>query len=134
MTTANCVIVISEKTFFFIIMHKNIVSCQYIKMRFMSLKSDWPSVGIVSHCWLMVVSRFEPPCDKTNKMACAPSEDSDQPGHPPSAQAVLSLRCPQEESLGPQLPIECTADAQADLSLRWAHMSFCWFCHDAAHS
>ena len=26
----------------------------------------------------------EPPRDKTNKMACAPSEDSDQPGHPPS--------------------------------------------------
>ena len=24
------------------------------------------------------------------------------------------------------------ADAQADLSLRWAHMLFCWFCHDAA--
>ena len=24
-------------------------------------------------------------------------------------------------------------DAQADLSLRWAHMSFCWFCHEAAH-
>ena len=22
---------------------------------------------------------------------------------------------------------------QADLSLRWAHMPFCWFCHDAAH-
>ena len=20
-------------------------------------------------------------------------------------------------------------DAQADLSLRWAHRSFCWFCH-----
>ena len=25
------------------------------------------------------------------------------------------------------------ADAQADLNLRWAHMSFCWFCHAAAH-
>ena len=25
------------------------------------------------------------------------------------------------------------ADAQADLSLRWAHKPFCWFCHDAAH-
>ena len=25
------------------------------------------------------------------------------------------------------------ADAQADLSLRWAHMQFCWFCHDTAH-
>ena len=24
----------------------------------------------------------EPPHDKTNKMICAPSEDSDQPGHP----------------------------------------------------
>ena len=26
----------------------------------------------------------EPHRDKTNEMACAPSEDSDQPGHPPS--------------------------------------------------
>ena len=25
------------------------------------------------------------------------------------------------------------ADAQADLSLRWAQMSFCWFCNEAAH-
>ena len=24
------------------------------------------------------------------------------------------------------------ADAQADLSLRWAHMLFCWFCHEVA--
>ena len=24
------------------------------------------------------------------------------------------------------------ADVQADLSLRWAHMHFCWFCHEAA--
>ena len=24
------------------------------------------------------------------------------------------------------------ADAQADLSLRWSHMLFCWFCHEAA--
>ena len=25
------------------------------------------------------------------------------------------------------------ADGQADLSLRWAHMPFCWFCHEADH-
>ena len=37
---------------------------------------------------------------------CAPSEDSDQPGHPPS---LISLRCPHEESSGPELPIERTA-------------------------
>ena len=35
-------------------------------------------------------SIYEPAHDKTNKMACAPSEDSDQPGHPPS---LISLRC-----------------------------------------
>ena len=26
------------------------------------------------------------------------------------------------------------ADAQAYLNLRWAHMPFCWFCHDAART
>ena len=36
--------------------------------------------------------------DKTKKMACAPSEDSDQPGHPPR---LITLRCPHEEILGP---------------------------------
>ena len=25
------------------------------------------------------------------------------------------------------------ADAQSDLNLYWAHMSFCWFCREAAH-
>ena len=40
----------------------------------------------------------EPPHDKTNKMICAPSEDSDQ-----------TIRCPHEETLCPQLPIERTA-------------------------
>ena len=35
---------------------------------------------------------FEPPHDKTNKMACAPSEDSDQPGHPPSLLRVFTVR------------------------------------------
>ena len=25
------------------------------------------------------------------------------------------------------------ADAQADMSVHWAHKSFCWFCHAAAH-
>ena len=33
---------------------------------------------------------YEPHRDKTNKMACVPSEDSDQPRHPPS---LISLHC-----------------------------------------
>ena len=32
---------------------------------------------------LKLVNTIEPAHDKTNKMACAPSEDPDQPGHPP---------------------------------------------------
>ena len=34
---------------------------------------------------------FVPPHDKTNKMACAPSEDSDQPGHSPSVIRVFTV-------------------------------------------
>ena len=56
---------------------------------------------------LYVVKTYEPPYDKSNKMT-APSEDSDQPGHPPS-QSDRSLRCPHEESLGAELPNERTS-------------------------
>ena len=34
---------------------------------------------------------FEPQHDKTNKMTCAPSEDSDQPGHSPSLIRVFAV-------------------------------------------
>ena len=71
---------------------------------------------------------YELPYDQTNKMTSAPSEDSDQPGHPPSLIRVFA-----EETLGPQLPI-VMADALVDLSLRWAHRSFCLFCSAAAHT
>ena len=37
------------------------------------------------------VTRYEPGHGKTNKMACAPSEDSDQPGYPPSLIRVFAL-------------------------------------------
>ena len=33
----------------------------------------------------------------TKRSECAPSEDSDQPRHPPS---LIRVRCPYEESLG----------------------------------
>ena len=47
-------------------------------------------------------------------MACTPSEDSDQPGHPPSLIAVRIKKA--------------WADAQADLSLRWAHSEAAHIC------
>ena len=36
------------------------------------------------------IQSFEPPHDKTNNMVCVPSEDSDQPGHPPSLFRVFA--------------------------------------------
>ena len=99
---------------------------------------------------------------------CAPSKDSDQPGHSPSLIRVFTVRmkkawvlsyplsaqrrfwsdCPVWSVFAVRLkkvrivsyplsakrrPWSDWADAQADLSLRWAHMPFCLFCHDVAH-
>ena len=56
--------------------------------------------------WSGFNMKIEPRHDKTIKMICAPSEDSDQPGHPPS---LISQHCPPEAKVGPKLPIERTA-------------------------
>ena len=77
-------------------------------------------------------------------MICAPSEDSDQPGHQPSLIRVFAVRMKKAWVLSYPLRAQRRlrsdwvdapdwVDAQADLSLRWAHMPLCWFCHDAAH-
>ena len=70
--------------------------------------SQTPKAGFVV-TWLI----YEPPHDKTNKMTCAPSkdsdqpghqtgsEDSDQPGHQPSLIRVFAVR--SKGSQGPKL-------------------------------
>ena len=47
-----------------------------------------PKISSLNHSatW----NRNEPP-DKTNKMTCVPSKDSDQPGHPPSLIRVFAV-------------------------------------------
>ena len=72
--------------------------------------------------------------DKTNKMACVPSKDSDQPGHLPSLIRVFTVCMKKPWVLSYPLSAQQIlwsdwADAQANLSFRWAHMPFCWFCH-----
>ena len=71
-------------------------------------------------------------------MTCAPGKDSDQPGHPPSLIRVFAVHLmgslgPKISSCGQRRLLSNWADAQADLSLRWAQRSFCWFCHAAAN-
>ena len=68
---------------------------------------------------------------------CAPSEDSDQPGHPPSLIRVFAVHWmgsqrPKVSSCGQRRLWSDWADAQADESSLGAH-SFCWFCHVTAH-
>ena len=69
--------------------------------------------------------------DKTNKMACAPREDSDQPV------LLESLLCAQWVFKDPRFLHVVSedwsdwADAEADLS-PWVNRSFCWCCHVAA--
>ena len=74
----------------------------------------------------------EPQHDKTNKMACAPGEDSGQPGHPPTLISVFAvcMKKPWVISFllsGQQRLLSDWADVQADLSLRWAHSHFVGF-------
>ena len=69
--------------------------------------------------------RFEPPHDKTSKMAGAPSEDSYQPWHPPSLIRVFAVRMKKASVLSYTLSARRRlwsdwADAQADPpSLIW---------------
>ena len=78
----------------------------------------------------------EPPHDKTNKMACAPSEDSDQPGHPPSLIRVFAVRMKKSWVLSYPLSAQrrlirlgrCPGWSEISLD----RMPFCWFCHEVA--
>ena len=74
----------------------------------------------------------EPPHDKTKKMACVPSEDSDQPWHLPNLIRVFAVGMKKAWVLSYPLSAQQSlwsdwADAQAEMSLCWAHnMPFRW--------
>ena len=52
--------------------------------QYYSCTPDWKT--------LELIILTEPAHDKINKMACASSEDSDQPGHPPSLIRIFAVR------------------------------------------
>ena len=57
-----------------------------------SVDSDWPTHQSSLVMATKIMEPYKPAHDKTNKMACAPSKDSDQPGHPPSLIRVFAVR------------------------------------------
>ena len=71
------------------------------------------------------ILKYEQAHDNSYKMACAPSEDSDQPGHPPSLIRVFAVRIKKalvlSYPMSAQLRSPGFADAQADLSSLGTH-------------
>ena len=69
---------------------------------------------------------------QNKQCGCTPSEDSDQPEHPPSLIKVFAVRMKKAWVLSYPLSAQQRlwsdwAYAQADLSLRWAHTHFLGF-------
>ena len=68
---------------------------------------------------------------------CAPSEDSDQPGHPPSLISVFAVRMKKARVLSYPLSAQqrlirlggCPGWSESSLGAQ----SLCWFCHVTAH-
>ena len=79
---------------------------------------------------------FDLPHDKTNKMACAPSEESDQPGHLPSL--IRAFTVCMKEPWVLSYPLSTQWRLWSDWGMPgwsescWAHIPFCWFCHEVA--
>ena len=102
--------------------------------------SNWATVLVGSKViglliWA-VFTIIEPAHDKTNKMTRLPGKNQINMGIRPVwlVFAVHSMGCKELRFL--RVDSENwsdRADAQVDLSLRWVHMSFCWFFHVAAH-
>ena len=77
----------------------------------------------------------QPPHDKTNKMTCVPSKDSDQPGHPPSLIRVFVVCMKTQWALNYRAHGEDSDQTGWMPRLIWVfagHTSLCWFCHAAA--
>ena len=58
-------------------------------------------IGLPVGSTLVASPTYDPQTYKTNKMTCAPSENSDQPGHPPSqwvAEDPIFLHADSEDS------------------------------------
>ena len=104
---------------------------QIVKSNYFSLDSICGNVISkcgTSYCCYPVMtvlhqSTCQPPHDKTNKMACAPSEDSDQPGHLPSLIRVFAVCMKKAWVLSYPLSTGCPGW----LSLCWAHSHFVGF-------
>ena len=85
--------------------------------------------------WLgMQLWTFEPRHDKTNKMTVRPAKTQISLGIcPVRSESSLCTQWVAKDRMFLRADSEDWSDGQADLSLRWACMPFCLFCHVKAH-
>ena len=89
------------------------------------------------HIVLIFAATYELRYDKTNKMTVRPAKTQISLGICP-VWSVFTVRMKKAWAFSYPLSAQRRlwsnwVDALADLSLCWAHMPFCWFCHEAAH-
>ena len=94
-----------------------------IKLRFVSTRGK--------PCLVCKKIIFETENVKTNKMTCAPSTDSAQPGHPSSLISLFTVLFMGSEGSKPSSVSDHTWWMPRLISLRWAHRSFSWFCYSS---
>ena len=114
--------------------HELVISSWISHINETEIKSARPycSSVILSTCvwyiWINTVHELRH--DKTNKMSVRPAKTQISLGiRPVWSESSLSAW----RKLGSLATHWALADAQAELSLRWAHTPFWWFCHVAAH-
>ena len=91
-------------------------------------------VSAVNHTTKMFsMPQYEPPHDKTNRMACAPSEDSDQPGHPPSMIRVLAVCMKKAWVLSYQVSTQRILWSVIWLVLSWGDSYLSFFSSSLCH-
>ena len=76
---------------------------------------------------------FEPTHHKSNKMTVRPAKTQISPVWSESSLSAWRKLGSLATHWAHSEDWSDWADARTDLSLRWAHMPFCWFCHEAAH-
>ena len=79
-------------------------------------------------------STYEPPHDKTNKLTVRPAKTQNSLGiRPVWSESSLCAKWVAKDPSFLHADSEDSDPTGRMLSLRWAHMPFCWFCHEAAH-
>ena len=93
--------------------------------------NNFKAIIFICHFYIRSEIQFFLQHKKTNKLTCAPREDSDQPGHLPSPIRIFAVRMKKVSVQNYQKKHSKDSDqtecmfVQADLRLCWVHISCC---------